>query len=471
MKRRDFLAAAGIAAAAALTRPTSLLGIPAVPTPRKRRIALVGTGVRGISLWGKSLVEKHSDVLEFVGLCDINPGRVAYAQQYIGVDCPTFTDFEQMVDKTRPDTVIVTTVDGTHHQFIIKALQMGTEVITEKPMTIDEDKYRHILRAEKQSRRKVHVGFNYRYSSHFTKIKELLAAQPLGKVTSVDFHWYLNTDHGASYFRRWHGLRKCSGTLLLHKATHHFDLLNWWIDSDPVEVHAFGALEHYGHNHPFRHTHCRPCPYKEKCKFYWDITKDKHLMNLYAANEHYDGYLRDACLWRNEIDIFDKMAVQIKYANNVQVSYSLTTYSPFEGWQIAFNGFEGRLDSWDGLPWEKGLQMVDQSALHALEMKQDLEEDKSRFNSIMISHNFGSTEQIKVPKIYGGHGGGDARLRERLFAAPDAPDPLGHAAGTRDGAMSILIGIAARKSIDTGKPVKIKDLTDLVPQAKRLQTV
>ncbi|MEJ5260851.1 MAG: Gfo/Idh/MocA family oxidoreductase [Anaerohalosphaeraceae bacterium] len=471
MKRREFLAAAGMTAAAALTRPVSLFGMPAVPSARKKRIVLVGTGVRGISLWGKTLLEKHGDLLEFVGLCDINPGRAAYAKTYMGVDCPTFTNFEQMMDRTKPDAVIVTTVDGTHHEFIIKGLEMGAEVITEKPMTTDEDKCRKILQAEKRTGRKVHVGFNYRYGTHFTKIKEILASGRIGRLTSVDFHWYLNTDHGASYFRRWHGIRKHSGTLLVHKATHHFDLLNWWIDSDPIEVHAFGALEHYGHNNPFRHTHCRPCPHKDKCRFFWDITKNNHLMNLYVANEKYDGYLRDACLWRPEIDIFDKMAVQIKYANGVQVSYSLTTYSPFEGWQIAFNGFEGRLDSWDGIPWEKGLQMPSQDQLHAMEMKQDLEEDPTRFNSIMVSQNFGGVEQVKVPKVYGGHGGGDARLRERLFAAPNAPDPLGHAAGSRDGAMSILVGIAARKSIDTGKPVKIKDLTDLVPQVKRIQAV
>ena len=44
-----------------------------------------------------------------------------------------------------------------------------------------------------------------------------------------------------------------------------------------------------------------------------------------------------------DIDIYDKMSAQIKYANNVSVNYSLTTYSPFEGWRIAFNGTEGKL--------------------------------------------------------------------------------------------------------------------------------
>lgn len=467
MKRRDFLKAMGAAAGTSFISPSIFAATPAVGG-QKKRIALVGTGVRGTSFWGKNLVQNYSDSLQFVGLCDINPGRLAYAKEYMGVECPVFTNFEEMMDTVNPEMVIVTTVDATHHEFIIKGLEMGAEVITEKPMTTDEVKCKAILDTEKRTGRKVHVGFNYRYAALFTGIKEQLVTGKIGEMTSVDFHWYLNTSHGASYFRRWHGLRKCSGTLLLHKATHHFDLLNWWINSDPVEVHAYGDLEHYGKNNAFRHTQCRGCPHKDKCKFYWDITRDQRCMDLYVKNEKHDGYIRDACLWRNEIDIFDKMAVQIKYANNVQVSYSLTTYSPYEGWRIAFNGMNGRLDSWEGIPWMRSKQ-VDQAKLHELEMKQDLKEEATDYDEIMVMQNFEKYEQVKVPKVYGGHGGGDRALQGRLFVNPDAPDPLGHAAGTRDGAMSILIGIAARKSIDTGKPVKIAELTDLVPQKVKLR--
>ena len=59
---------------------------------------------------------------------------------------------------------------------------------------------------------------------------------------------------------------------------------------------------------------------------------------------------RDGCVWSNEIDIYDKMSAQIIYANGVTVNYSLTTYSPYEGWQIAFNGFNGRLETWEDIP-------------------------------------------------------------------------------------------------------------------------
>ncbi len=221
-------------------------------TSKKLRIVLVGTGIRGISFWGKRLVQEYSDILESVGLSDINPGRLEYAKKFIGVNCPTFVNFDEMLDKTKPDLIIVTTKDSTHHQFIIKGLNSGYDVLTEKPLTTDENKCQEILNAERRSGKKLIVGFNYRWSPYSTKIKELLANNTIGKITSVDFHWYLNTYHGASYFRRWHGMKAGGGSLWVHKATHHFDLLNWWLDSDPTEVFALGDLEHYGKNGTFR---------------------------------------------------------------------------------------------------------------------------------------------------------------------------------------------------------------------------
>jgi len=462
MKRRHFIAATGTAVAGSmLVNPVHAGTMSA----SKTRIAMVGTGVRGVGFWGRRIKQEYGDIIEFVALCDINPGRLEYAKKQIGVSCPVFTNFDEMMAKIKPDLLIVTTVDSTHDEFIVKGLRSGCNVLTEKPMTTDEIKCQAILDAEKETGKKVIVGFNYRYGTQFTRIKELLAEKRVGDIYAVDFHWYLNTFHGADYFRRWHGYRDKSGSLLVHKATHHFDLLNWWIDSDPVEVFAYGALEHYGKNNAFRGANCRQCAYTDQCKFYFDITKNKEMMDLYVANEKYDGYIRDNCLWRESIDIYDKMAVQIKYANNVQVSYSLTSYSPYEGFSIAFNGRNGRLDSWEGIPWRQA-EMVNQAELHTREMSQQ-SEDTGRYDEIMVSDNFGKYELVKVPQTRTGHGGGDARLQDMIFRNPAAPDPLKHAAGTRDGAMSLLIGVAARKSIDEGRPVKIAELTDIVPHPTR----
>ncbi|MEZ4826373.1 MAG: Gfo/Idh/MocA family oxidoreductase [Bacteroidia bacterium] len=463
VSRRRFLTSVSMLAAG------SMMPLPAWGFglgQKKLRVVLVGTGIRGTTFWGRRLVEQYSDFLEFVGLCDINPGRVAYAKTFMKVSCPVFTNFEEMVNQTKPDLVIVTTKDSTHHKFIIKGLEMGCDVLTEKPLTIDEQKCQAILDAERASNRNLIVGFNYRWSPYMTKIKELLAANSIGKLTSVDFHWYLNTYHGASYFRRWHGQRESSGTLLIHKATHHFDLLNWWVDSDPQEVHAYGSLDHYGSKGPFRGTNCRSCEHKKECKFYYDITKDESSMRLYVDHEKHDGYIRDNCLFRHEINIYDKMSAQIVYANNVVANYSLTTYSPFEGWRISFHGTNGYIEAWLDFPWFKN-ENLDQEALHAAEMDQK-GNDTEEYEPIILHKNWGKHETVKVPVVRGGHGGGDDRLHDKIFKNPDAPDPYRHSAGSRDGAMSILVGIAARKSIESGHPIKVAELTDLEPRAERL---
>ncbi len=423
---------------------------------KKLRIVLVGTGIRGTSFWGRRLVEQYSEVLEFVGLCDTNIGRLIYAQNFIGTNCKIYLNFDKMLNEQKPDLLIVCTVDNTHHEFIIKGLKSGIDVLTEKPLTTDEFKAQSILNAEKESGKKLIVGFNYRWSPYTTEIKKLLMKNIIGDITSVDFHWYLNTYHGASYFRRWHGYKEKGGSLWLHKATHHFDLLNWWLSSDPEEVFAYGSLEHYGPNGKFRGKSCRDCKFTKKCDYYFDITKEKRLMDLYVKNEKHDGYIRDNCLFREDIDIYDKMSAQIKYKNDIIVNYSLTTYSPFEGWRIAFNGSEGRIEASLDIPYEKNSK-ISQEEMHEKEMNQELIEEATKEN-IIVHKLWRNFKKYEISTKKGGHGGGDELLHESIFNDSIKSDLFDRSAGLRDGLMSILIGIAARKSIDSNHPVRIDDL-------------
>ena len=77
------------------------------PGQQKLKVALVGTGIRGTGFWGKRLVDDYSDLLEFVGLCDHNPGRLGFARDYMQVSCDTYTDFGAMVRAESPDLVIL----------------------------------------------------------------------------------------------------------------------------------------------------------------------------------------------------------------------------------------------------------------------------------------------------------------------------------------------------------------------------
>jgi predicted dehydrogenase len=435
LTRREFVAnsAKGVAGAAAVTvlRKTTLASPVA-----KKRVALVGTGIRGTTMWGQQLLEGNGDRVEMVGLCDINSKRVEASRKLIGIKAPTFTSLERMLQEVKPEALIVTTKDGTHHEQIIHALRSGCDVITEKPMTTTEAKCQMILDAEKNSGKKITVAFNYRFSARAEKVKELLMSNVIGPITSVDFHWYLDTTHGADYFRRWHAYKANSGSLFVHKATHHFDLVNWYLDAEPVEVRAQAALRNYGRNGKIRGRNCRDCTHKKECSFYWDINQNPVLTSLYVNCESEDGYLRDACVYREDIDIYDTMTAEVKYTNGALLSYSLNAFMPYEGHSISFNGINGRLDvrSYEKQPWP-------------------VQNDEE----IRLSRNFGKSEMIPIQQTEGGHGGADPRLLHMAFH-PEQPDPLKQRAGSRAGAMSILTGIAAVRSVETGQPIKIADL-------------
>src|SRR5690606_18938601 len=140
-------------------------------------------------------------------------------------------------------------------------------------------------------------------------------------------------------------------------------------------------------------------------------------------------------------------------------------YSPYEGWKIAVNGREGRLDAWLDISFMNNSTMS-QEELHAAEMAQNSNEDMM-FEPLVLHKNWEDFKIIQVGSERGGHGGGDKRLHDKIFANPSAEDPLKHSAGLRDGVMSVLVGIAARKSIEANQPIKIADLSSVVPTADR----
>ena len=438
VNRRDFVKTAGGAVAA-----TSLLGADAfAQAPAgQRRYAIIGTGDRATGMWGRQIREQYSDVVQFVGLCDINPKRVEISKAMMGVDCPTFTNFDEMIAKTKPDILMVTTKDSTHSDYIVRALDKGLDVMTEKPMVIDEKQCQAVLDAEKRNKKKIIVTFNYRFAPKHRTVKEILMSGEIGKVLSVDFAWYLDVYHGSDYFRRWHAYKKDGGSLWVHKATHHFDLMNWWLDADPVEVVADGQLQVYGKTGTIRGANCRQCAHKKECRFYYDMNTNPTRMKLYAGAEDADGYFRDGCVYRQDIDIYDSMQALVKYSNGATMAYSLDAHMPFEGYRAAFNGEFGRLEVRDHerQPWE--VPEADETEIY-------------------VTKSFGLRRRATFATAEGGHGGGDNVLRDQIFRQTSAPAHM-KLPDSRAGAMSCLTGIAARKSIEEKRAVKISDLVKL----------
>lgn len=433
-------------------------GVKAAPAvPKARTFVIVGCGSRS-RMYQEAIWGAHKATSRLAAICDTNPGRLAYVQKRAGMSgakAPAVylaSDFDKMLREQRPDAVIVTVPDAFHSDYIVRALDAGVHAITEKPMSMTAPKIQAILDASERNKRHIRVTFNYRYAPFRSQVKELLMSGVIGDVLSADFTWLLNTVHGADYFRRWHSNKAISGGLMVHKATHHFDLMNWWLSDVPVSVSATGKREFYTPKMARRlglegpHQRCRTCPEKDKCTFYLDLAEDKGLAALYLENEKYDGYFRDQCVWRPEISIEDTMNVIVRYSQGATLSYSLNAFNAWEGYRVAFNGTKGRLE-----------HDIVESAFVAGAARGQSETSGDRINTRIIPLR-GPPRVIDPSTGAGGHGGGDGVMLAELFD-PSAPaDPLLRAADERAGAWSAMIGIAANRCFETGQPVRIDSL-------------
>lgn len=427
-----------------------------------KKYAIVGLGSRA-RMFQNAICKFFPENAMIVAVCDSNPGRLALTQKKLSESNPKIqaynaNDFTEMLKDNAVDTVIVCVPDNLHSEYICNSLKSGCDVITEKPMTIDETKCKRIIDTVSQTNKSVRVTFNYRYSPFRSQVKQLLMEGRIGRVLSVNFRWNLDTYHGADYFRRWHRHKKNSGGLLVHKSTHHFDLVNWWLGDTPKKVYAKGKrkfytpkqAEKYGiTQNPLR---CFDCKFKEKCNFAIDLAKHEDLDMLYLKNEQFDGYFRDKCVFSNEIDIEDSANVFVTYQNGTFLNYSLNAFSPWEGYKIEFHGTKGKLEH----------TCMETSYINGDGTTQgEVIKDNT---SIKIFPHFKAPEEIDIIEGEGGHGGGDLVLLNDLFGIPDPdPDPLKRNANHIQGAYSILVGIAANKSMETKKEINIEDLIANMP--------
>lgn len=463
LSRREFLATTAAAGASLLLGAAAAgnAGAASAGGDRKKRYALVGTGGRS-KMYREAVLKTYNRHAELVGFCDVNPGRLKLAQvkarEMAGIEVALYEakDFARMIRDTKPDAVIVTTKDAAHSEYIVRAMELGCDVLTEKPMTTDEKKCRAIFDAQRKTGKHCRVTFNYRYSPPRTQVKDLLMSGVIGDVLSVDFHWMLDTFHGADYFRRWHSNKVNSGGLMVHKATHHFDLVNWWLSAVPVSVMATGKREFYTPAMARRiglqshHERCLTCPEKVTCGFYLDITTHPEYSELYLAQEKYDGYFRDRCVFRPDIDIEDTMNVQVRYNTGVTMAYSLNAFNAWEGYHICFNGTKGRLEH----------KMEELVAVNSKDSKPKREEGET---TIRICPLRSAPYDVPVWKGEGDHAGGDRVMLDDLFLPQKPTDKYLRAADHRAGAYSMLVGAAANRSFISGEAVKIADLAPGIP--------
>jgi predicted dehydrogenase len=325
-------------------------------------------------------------------------------------------------------------------------------------MTTTLEKLRAIYAAIDRTGKSLRVTFNYRYAPAYTRLRELVMQGTVGRPLAVDFSWMLDTSHGADYFRRWHREKQNSGGLLVHKATHHFDLVNWWIDSYPQHVFALGNLMFYGRENAEARGELRPytrytgVPEAKNDPFALFLDEKEVFRGLYLDAEAETGYLRDRNVFGEPITIEDTMAVTVRYRNGVLLSYCLIAYCPWEGLRVAITGTKGRVE----------LDIVE-TVTHLLGDAEVNHASKSAFKQakLRVFPMFGTPHEEDAPTGDGGHGGADPVMLEQIFSPAPPPDPFHRAASHLDGAASILVGIAANESIRTQQMMVIDDLFPL----------
>ena len=428
----------------------------------QKRYALVGTGSRA-GMYVEAITKRFRDFAQLVALCDLSQVRMDWYNQQIeaavGDKVPTYlaSDFDKMIAETKPDAVIVTTMDSTHHIYIIRAMELGCDVITEKPMTIDAEKLRAIYDAVERTGRSLRVTFNYRYAPAYTALRDQIVKGVIGRPLAVDFSWLLDTSHGADYFRRWHREKQNNGGLLVHKSTHHFDLVNWWIDSYPKTVFAMGKTAFYGKENAeargehYSYTRYTGVPEAKNDPFALFLDEKAVFRGLYLEAEAESGYIRDRNVFGEPITSEDTMAVTASYRNGVIMSYCLIAYSPWEGLHVAITGTKGRVE----LDVSENVNHLlgDQAGAGSTGTFKGAE--------LRVYPMFGTPYEAEIPEGDGDHGGADPVMLEQIFS-PDPPyDEYHRAASHIDGAASILTGIAANESIRTGQMIRVDDLFTL----------
>jgi predicted dehydrogenase len=430
--------------------------------PIRTRVAVLGAGARAGTFIRALTAGRYPAALVAVG--DPNPGRLDhYARVIAEAGHPAVArfapdDLEAVLRDTGATVLLVATPDATHARYIERAVDAGADVVVEKPIAVTAEQTRRIARAVERTGRSVRLAFNYRYSPRNTEVKRLLTAGAIGRVTAVHFEWMLDTVHGADYFRRWHRDKDTSGGLLVHKSSHHFDLVNWWLDDRPARVFAAGGLRFYGEHGVVRDDDADGAGVRDR--FDLAIDGDPTIRALYTDHAHHDGYTRNEDVFGAGITIEDTLGLVVEYGRRTTLTYSLTAQSPYEGYRVALTGTRGRIEL-DVV--ERSAVLVD-SAGHTVIDPSLIREASAhdpvrpRGDLLRLQRHWESATVLELPEVTGSHGGADPLLLDDLFGGSVAEPELGRVSSHVDGIAAVAVGIAGNASLATGQAVDIADL-------------
>ncbi|OGV93214.1 MAG: hypothetical protein A3K19_34000 [Lentisphaerae bacterium RIFOXYB12_FULL_65_16] len=387
------------------------------------RVGVIGLGGRGL-YFAKQYDKPAHPGFELVAVCDLKPERMEPLRKQLGVRLTYHTDMNEMLARPEVDAVIVATNDPYHVEPTLAGLRAGKHVMVEKPLCQTAADARGIILEARKSKGIFMIGFELREVSVFRRMKQLLHEEKVIGDVKVG-HAFDNVSVGGNYFFHDPRMQKAFyKSLLLQKASHSLDLLNWFMGSEPVKVYGIGGMDFYGGKADPK-LRCRDCEKKKNCPYAVDHR---------AFKMDYDATVEkaDFCVWSKEMNLNDNSELCISYANGGKATFHECNFTPEYTREFWLVGTKGKLYGYYDNP--------------------------GRF-LIRVEHAYSRerhTDEYMPPYGGGGHGGGDANLRQEFYRRVVENDPPREAA--ESAYYSTALAACAEESIDSGMPVTIPRL-------------
>ena len=390
----------------------------------------LGAGDRG-NIYGNYALA-YPNQLDIIGVAEpMNIRNERYAVAHNIKNNYRFDTWEDVFERPKfADAIIITTPDALHYGPCIKALEMGYDVLLEKPIAPTEKECKDILQLAQKTNRIVAVCHVLRYAPYFQKLHSLIKDGAIGKLVSLQHFEPIQHVHMShSYVRgNWHD-SKATTPIILAKSCHDLDIMRWLVDSPCEQINAFGDLTWFKkENAPEGSTErcidgCaveKQCPYSAK-RIYFDKKTWLHHFDLPENPDlHPEAimkYLRSSnygrCVYRIENDQPDHYAMNLKFKNGVTATFNMEAFTSYHGRRTRIMGSMG-----------------------------DIVGDMESFTYT----DFRTGQQQHWSHSSDSHGGGDWRLVSDFLAAVDSRDPNMLTSTIDASVESHLMGFEAEKS-------------------------
>ena len=239
------------------------------------------------------------------------------------------------------DAVMIASMDRDHYAQTMEALELGYDILLEKPISPSPEECVGIQRKANDKGRKVTVCHVLRYTNFFSEIKRIIASGELGKVVTIQHNENIGNFHMAHSFVRGNWRRSdLSSPLIMQKSCHDMDLLAWLADSEAKRIASYGDLTFFKEENapPDSSDRCSTCKAAADCRFEarkmyvpvageWPatvVTSDRSEEGLLRALET-GPYGR--CVFRSDNDVCDNQVSIIEFKNGVTATFNLSAFT------------------------------------------------------------------------------------------------------------------------------------------------